>query len=84
MELRKALIERIKIFTGKDFFPDSIYETGELEDFHDQILDCEATDADEEQIRELREKLKKIVLVYDRNTATCQENTIHRPGPTDP
>jgi hypothetical protein len=39
--LRKALIERIKMFTGKDFFLDSIYETEELEDFHDQILDYE-------------------------------------------
>lgn len=39
--LRKALIDRIKLFTGKDFFLDSIYETEELEDFHDKILDYE-------------------------------------------
>ena len=39
--LRKALIDRIKMFTGKDFFLDSIYETEELEDFHDHILDYE-------------------------------------------
>jgi len=39
--LRKVFIDRIKLFTGKDFFLDMIYETEELEDFHDKILDYE-------------------------------------------
>lgn len=47
--LREALIERIKMFTGKDFFLDSIYETEELEDFHDHILDYESIMSNIEQ-----------------------------------